>query len=201
MKLIVGLGNPGKEYVDTRHNMGRRLMEFIAAKEKVAFNSKKSLQASLATVHWAGEPIHVAYPLTYMNLSGEAVKLLVTHFGIKSFRDLLIVVDDVALPFGKFRLRGEGSAGGHNGLASIEEHLGSEGYPRLRMGIGTLAGDSPHKFEVQTEPLKDYVLSLFEPQEEKHMEAILVKGMQACRSWALEPLARAMNWVNAAELP
>ena len=200
MKLIVGLGNPGDEYTHTRHNIGRRLMEFIAGKERVKFASKKSQRAALASVSWNGETLHLAHPLTYMNLSGEAVAALVKYWKIAAEKDLLVVVDDAALPFGKFRLRGEGSSGGHNGLASIEEHLGSREYPRLRIGIGPCENKKATELAGTDEPLRDYVLSSFNVAEEKKMKELLEKGTEACRAWAAEPLAKAMNRVNAVVL-
>jgi len=200
MKLIVGLGNPGDAYARTRHNIGRRLTEFIAGEEKIKFASKKSQKADMASVSWNGETLGLAYPLTYMNLSGEAVAALVKYWKIAADKDLLIVVDDVALPFGKFRLRGEGSSGGHNGLASIEEHLGSREYPRLRIGIGPRGNKTAEGSAVPGESLRDYVLSAFKTAEEKKMKELLGKGMEACRAWATEPLAKAMSWVNSESL-
>ena len=200
MKLIVGLGNPGDEYARTRHNIGRRLMEFIVEVEKVKFASKKSQKAALASVSWNGEPLYLAHPLTYMNLSGEAIASLVKYWKIEANKDLLVVVDDVALPFGKFRLRGEGSSGGHNGLASIEEHLGSRGYPRLRIGIGSRENKAVAGPAKSDESLRDYVLSAFNIAEEKKMKELLGKGLEACRAWVAEPLTKVMNRVNAAEL-
>ncbi|MDD5226578.1 MAG: aminoacyl-tRNA hydrolase, partial [Candidatus Omnitrophica bacterium] len=170
MKLIVGLGNPGDAYARTRHNIGRRLIEFIGGEEKLKFASKKSQKAALASVSWNGEPLHLAYPLTYMNLSGEAIAALVKYWKISAAKDLLIVVDDVALPFGKFRLRGEGSSGGHNGLVSIEKYLGSREYPRLRIGIGSQEKETAAEAAGFGEPLRDYVLSAFNPAEEKKMK-------------------------------
>jgi PTH1 family peptidyl-tRNA hydrolase len=175
-------------------------MEFIAGEEKVKFAFKKSRKAAVAPVSRHGEALYLAHPLTYMNLSGEAVAALVKYWKIAADKDLLIVVDDAALPFGKFRLRGEGSSGGHNGLASVEEHLGSREYPRLRIGIGSRekeAGSGPAKPD---ELLRDYVLSAFTTAEEKKMKELLGKGMEACRAWAAEPLAKAMNRVNAVVL-
>ncbi|MFH1799624.1 MAG: aminoacyl-tRNA hydrolase [Candidatus Omnitrophota bacterium] len=198
MKLIVGLGNPGDEYARTRHNIGRRLVEFIAETEKVKFAFKKSQKAALASVSWNGETFHLAHPLTYMNLSGEAVVALVKYWKIAANKDLLIVVDDIALPFGKFRLRGEGSSGGHNGLASIEEHLEGREYPRLRIGIGSRANKAGAELTDSAGPLRDYVLSAFTVAEEKKMKELLGKGMEACRAWISEPLTKAMNRVNAA---
>ena len=199
MKLIVGLGNPGAEYTRTRHNIGRRLVEAIAAKEKVSLASKRSLKAAVASVRWSGETVHLAYPLTYMNLSGAPVGALVAHFGIQSLQDILIAVDDIALPFGKLRLRGEGSSGGHNGLVSIEENFGSRGYPRLRIGIGLRDSRAHSISAVPGEFLRDYVLSTFDPGEEKGMEKLLEKGTEACRLWALGPLTEVMSRVNARE--
>ena len=197
MKLIMGLGNPGDEYARTRHNIGRRIVEFIAAKENVKFASKKSQKAAITSVSWNGDTLYLVHPLTYMNLSGESVAALVKYFKIKADRDLLVVVDDVALPFGKFRLRGEGSSGGHNGLVSIEEHLGSREYPRLRIGVGASRDGKVSNSAGTGESLRDYVLSVFEASEEKKMKPFLECGMEACRVWALEPLAKAMNRVNS----
>lgn len=197
MKLIVGLGNPGDEYARTRHNIGRRLMEFIAGEEKVKFSFKKSQKASVTSISWNGETLHLAYPETYMNLSGEAIAALIKYWKVAPDKDLLIVVDDIALPFGKFRLRGDGSSGGHNGLASIEEYLGGRAYPRLRIGIGS------HEDKTSAGPdgsLRDYVLSSFHAAEEKKMKELLGKGMAACRAWVEKPLAKAMNQVNTAVL-
>lgn len=200
MKLIVGLGNPGDEYAQTRHNIGRRLVEFIAGDEKVKLASKKSQRAALASVLWNQETVHLAYPLTYMNLSGEAVAALVKYWKVSADKDLLVVVDDVALPFGKFRLRGEGSSGGHNGLASIEAHLGSRVYSRLRIGIGLRENKTAKEPAGLGELLRDYVLSPFKSSEEKKMKEVLGKGMEACRAWVSEPLAKAMSRVNAVGL-
>ena len=200
MKLIVGLGNPGDEYARTRHNIGRRLIEFIAGQEKVKFSFKKSQKAATASVLWDEKTVHLAHPQTYMNLSGEAISALVKYWKITPGKDLLIVVDDVALPFGKFRLRGDGSSGGHNGLASIEEHLGSREYPRLRIGIGPCGDPAVAGSTGSDESLRDYVLSAFNAAEEKKMKKLLERGMEACRVWAAEPLAKAMSQVNPAAL-
>ena len=200
MKLIVGLGNPGDEYARTRHNIGRRLIEFIAARESAKFTSKKSQKSAMAVASWVGEAVHLAHPLTYMNLSGESVTALVKYWKVVPEKDLLIVVDDVALPFGKFRLRGDGSSGGHNGLASIEEYLGSREYPRLRIGIGPHANKTAEEPSGSGEPLRDYVLSAFNAAEEKKMKELLGKGMEACQAWSAEPLAKAMSRVNAGAL-
>lgn len=200
MKLIIGLGNPGEGYARTRHNIGRRLAEFMAGEEKIKFVLKKSRKSAVASASWNGEPLHLAYPLTYMNLSGEAVVELVKYWKVEAAKDLLIVVDDVALPFGKFRLRGEGSSGGHNGLASIEAHLGSREYSRLRVGIGPRENKDAAGAPVPGELLRDYVLASFDAAEEKKMKELLHRGAEACRAWVEEPLAEAMSRVNASAL-
>ncbi|MEI7751573.1 MAG: aminoacyl-tRNA hydrolase, partial [Candidatus Omnitrophota bacterium] len=161
--------------------------------EKVKFTSKRAQHAAFASVSWEGENIQLAHSLTYMNLSGEAVAALVKYWKVDPIRDLLIVVDDVALPFGKFRLRGEGSSGGHNGLASIEEQLGSAVYPRLRIGIGSGENETAVGSDGS---LRDYVLSAFNAAEEKAMRELLEKGMRACQAWVAETLPKAMSRVN-----
>lgn len=200
MKLIVGLGNPGDEYAGTRHNIGRRLLEFVAARQNAKFALKKSQKAAATLTSWNSRSVCLAYPLTYMNLSGEAVAALVKHCKIEAAKDLLIAVDDVALPFGRLRLRNEGSSGGHNGLASIEEHLRSREYSRLRIGIGPCSKDPLAGSVRPGEPLRDYVLSAFHSAEEKKMASFLERGAEACLAWLTEPLAKAMSRVNASVL-
>ena len=131
LRLIVGLGNPGREYADTRHNVGFMIAERMAAKSGVAFRTEKNWRSSVAR---AGDLV-LAKPLTYMNLSGEAVRAVGDFYKIAPAQ-MLVVLDDMALPLGRLRLRGDGSAGGHNGLRSIIEHLGTQAVPRLRIGIG-----------------------------------------------------------------
>ena len=123
-----------------------------------------------------------------MNESGDPVKRLVEHFEIDFKSDLLVVVDDVALPFGKLRLRAEGSDGGHRGLRSIEEALGSQSYARLRIGIAPA--------ESVKVPLEKYVLEPFRAEEEKELKKVLERGVEACRLWLSEPMERAMNFAN-----
>jgi len=135
LRLIVGLGNPGREYRETRHNVGFMIVEQLAARERVAFRPEKSWQAEVAR---AGDLV-LCKPLTYMNLSGQAVRPLSQFFKIAT-SEMLIVLDDLALPLGKLRLRASGSAGGHNGLRSLIEHLGTPALPRLRIGIGAAPG-------------------------------------------------------------
>ncbi len=195
MKLIVGLGNPGERYRETRHNAGRHLVESIARQYKLSFSKKKKLQASLVSFEWDGVPVVLAYPETFMNFSGEPVKKLVDSFGIVFRKDLLVVTDDYALPFGKLRLRSNGSDGGHKGLRSIHQALGSSDYPRLRLGIGKEGAPD----ESAQELLEDYVLSSFTFSEKREMESFWQKGVEACRLWAVSTVEQAMNVVNVGQ--
>ena len=190
MKLIVGLGNPGDQYPDPRHNAGRRLVEFAAKHHSVSFSKKRVLESSFVTFDWENHLVTFAYPETFMNISGKAVSALLRHFRIDPRKDLLIVVDDIALPLGRLRLRAQGSDGGHNGLKSIHQTLGNGEYPRLRLGIG-------HPSE-SIENAEDYVLSPFQPAEKKVLREVMEKGLEACRLWVSQPFSAAMNVVNRA---
>lgn len=193
MKLIVGLGNPGAHYAETRHNAGRRLIEYIARRNSRSISKKKSLEASIASWNCEGEETTLAFPEVFMNQSGTSVLALIRHFGLDAKKHLLIVVDDVALPFGRLRLRSRGSDGGHNGLKSIHESLGHSDYARLRMGIG--AGEE----EKAAERMEEFVLSPFDSREKKAMPPVLEKGAEACRLWVTQSIASAMNVVNASK--
>ena len=188
MKLIIGLGNPGKKYSATRHNAGRLLVEKIASFHRKELKSQASLNSVTASLVWDGEQTVLAYPETFMNHSGEAVRSLVDFYKTDPSKDLLIIVDDTALSVGVLRLRASGSDGGHNGLKSIQQLLGGENYPRLRIGI-----NAPK----QHETLEEYVLQPFDSGERLLLEQALEKGMDACRLWLTQPVERAMNVVNA----
>lgn len=191
MKLIVGLGNPGNSYRSTRHNVGKSFVGFFAAQQKAgAFSKQKNLIASLVQMEWLGEKVTLAWPESYMNLSGESVRRLAEARTEKIERDLLVVVDDLALPFGKMRLRAEGSDGGHNGLKSIQAALGTKQFARLRFGIGhpgkeTDNSDSP--------AVSDYVLSPFTQEEQRALESLFLLMIEGCRFWALGDFQKASN--------
>jgi PTH1 family peptidyl-tRNA hydrolase len=199
MKFIIGLGNPGIRYQRTRHNIGRALVEYIAQSEKAIFRRNKRMNAMCAEVDWAGETVQLIYPEVFMNLSGETVQRINGYFPINPQIDLLIAVDDAALPFGGLRLRGQGSSGGHNGLKSVAQALGSEQYSRLRLGIskpGGAATDASDQREESTVPLHDYVLDVFSAEEMSAMPGFLKSAAEACRLWVEGPLERAMSAVN-----
>ncbi len=195
MKLIVGLGNPGSKYSETRHNAGSLVVEQIARSNSLRFSKKSKLKASFAIWKKLPEEVVLAYPEVFMNVSGESVKALADHFGVISEKDLLVVVDDIALPFGLLRLRAKGSAGGHNGLKSVETFLGSSNYARLRVGIGP--GDAKNTGRPQGSiPLEEFVLMRFAASECKALPDFLDHAAQACREWLEKPIADAMNVVN-----
>ncbi len=188
MKLIIGLGNPGVKYSRTRHNAGRLLVEKIAASHGKTFKSERSCKSLTSSLEWENQQVLLALPETFMNLSGEAVRALAKFYKADTARDVLVVVDEVALPLGTLRFRASGSDGGHNGLKSIQECLGGENYPRLRVGVG---GPGEHV------ALEDYVLQPFEAGEKARLEEVLARGIEACRLWLTQPAERVMNAVNA----
>ena len=188
MKLIIGLGNPGKKYSNTRHNAGRMLAENIADKffkGKWMFLSR--VNASLLEGEWEGERVTLVRPENFMNVSGETVQSLVQSLQLQ-LSDLLVLVDDTSLTLGTLRIRPSGSDGGHNGLRSIQTLLGSENYPRLRIGINSCPAGVP---------LEEYVLDPFASEEKKILPMVLEKGVDACRLWLTQPFERVMSAVNA----
>lgn len=192
MKLIVGLGNPGESYRQTRHNAGRLLIESLASRLHADCVQRKTLKASTAEIHFESFSATIAYPDTYVNESGQAVEKLIRHFSADPKKDLLIVVDDVALPLGKIRLREKGSDGGHNGLKSINQVLGTNHFSRLRLGVGYQEG-------VRGEFLKDYVLDKFSSRDKKTLADMIQRAEEACLVWLSLPTQKAMTVVNASQ--
>lgn len=200
MKLIVGLGNPGREYAKTRHNAGFRVLDLLAKRLGVGFERSKFkgdyASAVLAhdgkTEEARAEELWLVKPLTFMNLSGETVAGFCGYFKV-GLADLLVVVDDVALALGRVRLRAGGSDGGHNGLRDISLRLGSQAYARLRVGIGGREAGADH----QPDDLVDHVLSRFSAQEEELLEPRLEAAADACLCWAREGIEAAMSRYNA----
>jgi PTH1 family peptidyl-tRNA hydrolase len=187
MKLIVGLGNPGREYRDTRHNVGFMVADEIARRHGLTFSmAPAQVPETFVAKKYGGEPLLVAKPLTFMNRSGEAVAPLARYFDVAP-ADLLVVIDEAALPFGRLRARARGSAGGHNGLKSVIERLGSQEFPRLRLGVGR--GDGRRD-------LADHVLSKFEPGERAELETFIARAADAAERFAVEGIAKVMNTYN-----
>jgi len=196
VKLIVGLGNPGREYRDTRHNVGFMVVDEIAKRHGLALSmapsqvpdamiAKKFSDPGAEALAKAA-PLLVAKPLTFMNRSGDAVAALVRYYDIVP-TDLLVVVDEVALPFGRLRARARGSAGGHNGLKSCIERLGTTEFPRLRLGVGR--GDARRD-------LADHVLSKFEADERSALGEFIARAADAAEMFAAEGIAKVMNTYN-----
>ena len=188
MKLIVGLGNPGREYRDTRHNVGFKVVDEIARRHQLTFAMAPSQVPETFVVKKFGvDPVLLAKPLTFMNRSGDAVAALAHYYDVFP-GDLLIVLDDVDLPFGRLRARARGSAGTHNGLRSVVSRLGSTDFPRLRLGVGR--GDSRRD-------LADHVLAKFEADEVSELESFIARAADAAEMFAAEGIEKVMNVYNA----
>lgn len=185
-KLIVGLGNPGKEYENTRHNVGFLVLERIAEKKRMVFG-KNARSASCAERAEEGLNVVLLKPGTFMNLSGDAVKKAVRHYRVGDLRNLIVLVDDADLPFGKLRLRSQGSSGGHRGLESIIQALGTNGFPRLRIGIGRSG---------KRDELRDYVLEPFLKEEFPQLVDLLDVAGDAVEVWLRKGCEAAMNVFN-----
>lgn len=185
MKLVVGLGNPGPRYRDTRHNVGFIVIDELARRWDLSDGWRE--RDDTMFVRKPSSAI-LAKPLTFMNLSGFAVSRLRQFFQIE-LSDLLIIVDEAALPLGRLRARARGSAGGHNGLKSIVEQLGTEEFPRLRVGVGR--GDARRD-------LADHVLSKFDPEERDTIQAAVLRAADAAEMFVSDGIARVMNTFNAA---
>lgn len=185
MKLIVGLGNPGRKYAGTRHNIGFDVLAELA-KRYAADKPKARFDGELTEVQIESQRVLLLWPLTYMNNSGGCVQPTRDFYKVAS-EDLLVVCDDISLPTGKLRLRAKGSSGGQKGLKDIIQRLGTEEFPRLRIGIGA----QPAGWE-----LADYVLSKFSKEEEPAVAEAVVKAADAATDWIRSGLATAMNKYN-----
>ena len=190
MKVIVGLGNPGPEYERTRHNVGWWVVDHLA--DVWRFEGwKKDGEARVVSGNVAGQRVRLVKPLTYMNLSGAALRPYLRREGFDRSRDLLIVVDEVALPVGTLRIRARGSAGGHNGLKSIEAAVGSQDYARLRLGVG------PEDPSRRRGDLADYVLSDFGKRDEKLVRETFDDVTAVVETWLTDGPEAAMNRFNS----
>ncbi|HEX7154538.1 MAG TPA: aminoacyl-tRNA hydrolase [Thermoanaerobaculia bacterium] len=185
MRLIVGLGNPGPEYENTRHNIGWLVVDAFARKFRLDV-TKHEKNALTGSGRVAGGSVMVAKPLTYMNLSGDAVKLL-TNAYLDSTDDLMIVYDDIDLPVGKLRIRPNGSSGTHNGMRSIVSSLATERFPRLRFGV---------RGANFNERLRDYVLDDFDADEQATVSRGIERAVDALFLFVRGDLRRAMNEFN-----
>lgn len=187
MKLIVGLGNPGDEYKLTRHNIGFLALEEFAGSNSIKFKTNKRFNALVGEGLVGREGILVAMPQTFMNLSGVSVRAMLGWLKIET-RDMFVVVDDIALPFGAIRIRPKGSSGGHNGLNSIINSISGQEFPRMRLGI---LGRKNIK------GLSAYVLARFNKAEQKNLPRILDTASHACECWIKDGINTAMNQYNS----
>ncbi len=186
MFLIVGLGNPGAAYARTRHNAGFLLVHRLAGKWQAVWTLEKKFNARVARADRSGQRVLLCEPQTFMNSSGEAVAPMVAFFQIPLER-LLVVVDDADLPLGEIRLRAGGSSGGHHGLESIEQRLGTREFARLRIGIGRRADERE---------IRDYVLGRFSSTESAFADKVLTVASDQAECWLSAGIQKAMNLFN-----
>lgn len=186
MKIIVGLGNPGSSYKDTRHNVGFMVIDWLARDRGIAIN-QRGFHSKRGEGKIGAESVLLVEPQTYMNLSGNAVREIARFYKVP-LTDLLIICDDLNLPTGKLRLRPKGSAGGHNGITSIIRNLGTEDFPRLRLGIDLPPGDMA---------AEAYVLKRFSKQERETIEDAVIRAAECVLTWVYHGIDEAMNRYNA----
>lgn len=184
MYLVVGLGNPGKEYTTTRHNIGFMVIQYLSDQYDIELKNKQF--GRIGRTLLKDTQVYFVLPTTYMNDSGKAVQFYKELYQIK-LQNILIVVDDLALPFGTMRLRMNGSSGGHNGLKSVSRHLCTEQYPRLRLGIGTDMGMIDKA---------EFVLAPFMQEEQKYLHAIVESASCVAKSYILEGREPATRLAN-----
>ena len=186
MKLIAGLGNPGRRYAESRHNIGFRVVAELARRWRLdEAKYDRHFEALVVETERSGERILLLQPQTYMNLSGRSVIAAWRYYKL-GLPDLMVVVDDLDLPVGRLRLRARGSAGGHRGLADVIRHASSDEFSRLRIGIG----------KVHPSATVEYVLGRFDPDERETVEAAVGKGADAVECWLARGIETAMNEFN-----
>jgi PTH1 family peptidyl-tRNA hydrolase len=189
MKLIVGLGNPGVEYAGTRHNAGFAVIDLLARRHNISV-IKRDFQAVFGDGYITGQRVILARPMTYMNLSGDAVAAIARFFKLEP-SDIIIILDDIALPVGRVRLRMKGSAGGQNGLANILQRLGTQEVPRIRLGVGA----------ARPGEMVGHVLSRFPKEDLPLMEEAYVRAAEAVECAVQDSFENAMNRYNVSDKP
>jgi PTH1 family peptidyl-tRNA hydrolase len=185
MKLIVGLGNPGKQYEQTRHNVGFMVIDKLSKELSIPLDRQK-FNGIYGMGHISGEKIILLKPLTYMNLSGECIRPLMDYYEIND-DEMVVIYDDLDLPVGKIRLRTKGSAGGHNGIKSMILHLGTQEFNRIRVGI-----DRPNNGM----KISDYVLGQFTEEEAQGVSEAIDRSANACEKWLSTSFVQVMNDYN-----
>ena len=196
LQLLVGLGNPGAKYAETRHNVGFMVLERLARAAGVSFRNQPRLHGLLAEVGSGDQRLRLLMPQTYMNESGRAIRAALDWYRLDPSQ-LLVLVDDMDLPLGRLRLRASGSAGGHNGLRSTIAHLGSQEFARLRIGIGAPA-DTPAERRART---VSHVLGRFSAEERPVLEAVLAEVEDGVARIRRQGIERAGNHINRFQAP
>ncbi len=191
MFIIAGLGNPGLRYEGTRHNAGFAVIDALADKYHISVDGRKA-RAYIGKGIIGGSKVILAKPQTYMNLSGESLRGLTDYYKIDVERELLVIYDDISLSPGQIRIRKKGSAGGHNGIKNIIDHLGTQVFPRIKLGVG----EKPREFD-----LADHVLSRFSKEEQKQMEEGCEKAVSAVELILEGEIEAAMNEYNRKAKP
>ena len=191
LRLIAGLGNPGTRYAGTRHNAGFMVLEALAGGSQVAFRHQAKLKARLADIGWGEQRLRLLMPQTYMNACGVSIRAALDWFNLKP-EHLLVVVDDMDLPLGRLRLRGEGSDGGHKGLRSTIAHLNTQAFARLRVGIGAPSQDPA----VRKAATVGHVLGRFTAEEDPLLSQVLNEVVRGIRMIRGQGLGAAMNTLN-----
>lgn len=186
MYIIIGLGNPTAQYEGTRHNVGFDVIDRLAEKYNIVVDTKKH-RAYIGKGMIDGQKVILAKPQTYMNLSGESVRELVDYYKADPEQQLLVIYDDISLDVGQLRIRKKGSAGGHNGIKNIIAHLGTQVFPRIKVGVG----EKPKNYD-----LADYVLGHFSKAEREQMEAGYERAAEAVRFILADEIDAAMNQYN-----
>ena len=185
MKVIVGLGNPGTKYAGTRHNIGFDTVTALADKYSIKLKDKK-FNGLIGEGFIEGEKVMLVQPQTYMNLSGECVGMIAGFYKLDA-EDIIVICDDINLDTGRLRIRAKGSAGGHNGLKNIIAHLGTEAFPRIRIGVGE---------KTEGWDLADYVLARFSGEDEATMRKAIKNAVGAVETWISYDIGKAMNLYN-----
>ncbi|MFC0472885.1 aminoacyl-tRNA hydrolase [Halalkalibacter kiskunsagensis] len=185
MKLIVGLGNPGDKYTGTRHNVGFDCIDYCARQMEIKLDQSK-FKGLFGKGIINGEKVFLLKPLTYMNLSGESVRPFIDYFHI-DIKDVVVIYDDMDLPVGKIRLRQKGSAGGHNGIKSLIQHLGTPEFNRIRVGV-----DRPQNGE----SIVNYVLGSYRPDEREQVAESIIQTSKAVEAWTTKTFLEVMNEFN-----
>ncbi|MGN1160126.1 MAG: aminoacyl-tRNA hydrolase [Lachnospiraceae bacterium] len=186
MYVIVGLGNPGREYENTRHNIGFRVIDAVAERYGIDVTEKKH-KALIGKGAIEGQKVLLVKPQTYMNLSGESVRAVIDYYKVDEKDELIVIFDDISLDVGKLRIRKKGSAGGHNGIKSIIAHLGHDSFQRIKMGVG----DKPKGYD-----LADYVLGHFSAEDNRLMEESIGRAVEAVTVMLQDGPDKAMNLYN-----